>query len=274
MQKALNFVDICFVIDTTGSMGSVIDAAKRELIKTIFTLSKESNINIKFGMVEYRDHPPQETSFITHVYPLTDSLNSMQEHIKKLQASGGGDAPEAVYDGVATACTEMRWRDHSCRFVLLVGDAPPHGFKLNSSQTDRKEDNLNYGDTWPEGCPCGLNVQDVTAFAESYGVIVHALAMSNSRLTEASFREIANFTGGQCTQVHNADKVIENIRNLLTKEFANLELDEKVLNLATVSTDFTANDIATALKCSSLQAAAAIARLGRRGFLYDLMPLT
>ena len=39
MMKALNHVDLCFVIDTTGSMGGFIQAAKQQLLDTIQLLS-------------------------------------------------------------------------------------------------------------------------------------------------------------------------------------------------------------------------------------------
>ena len=126
--KSLNDVDLCFVVDTTGSMGSFIQAAQRQLLDTIKQLSTYSNIDLQVGLVEYRDHPPQDTSFVTRIYPLTANLQEMQKCINKLKADGGGDAPEAVYSGVWDACEKIKWRPHSCRFILLVGDAPPHGF--------------------------------------------------------------------------------------------------------------------------------------------------
>lgn len=70
MTKALNYVDLCFVIDTTGSMGSFIQAAKQQLLDTIQLLSADSDIDLQVGLVEYRDHPPQDSSFVTRVYPL------------------------------------------------------------------------------------------------------------------------------------------------------------------------------------------------------------
>jgi len=39
---------------------------------------------------------------------------------------GGGDAPEAVREGLAAAATEMHWTSSATRIVFLVGDAPPH----------------------------------------------------------------------------------------------------------------------------------------------------
>ena len=179
MIKALNHVDLCFVIDTTGSMGGFIQAAKQQLLNTIQLLSADSDIDLQVGLVEYRDHPPQDTTFVTRVYPLTAELKQMQKNINKLEANGGGDFPEAVYDGVQEAALKMKWRPHSCRFILLVGDAPPHGFQADGSTE-------SFTHTDPAQYPNGLTVQSVTAAAESQRVTIHALCMVNNHITVQS----------------------------------------------------------------------------------------
>ncbi len=128
MGDELSHVDLCFVVDTTGSMGPFISAARTALLDTVEALGARSGVEIQVGLVEYRDHPPQDTSFVTRHHPLTHDLRKMRKVINGLRADGGGDHPEAVYDGVCEAAVLTEWRAHSCRFILLVGDAPPHGY--------------------------------------------------------------------------------------------------------------------------------------------------
>jgi hypothetical protein len=128
MGDALNHVDLYFVVDTTGSMQPFISAAQAALLDTVEALGARSGVEIQVGLVEFRDHPPQEMSFVTRHYPLTADLGEMRKVINGLRADGGGDPPEAVYDGVQEAAVLTEWRVHSCRFILLVGDAPPHGY--------------------------------------------------------------------------------------------------------------------------------------------------
>jgi von Willebrand factor type A domain len=266
-MKALNHVDLCFVVDTTGSMGNFIKAAQEQLLNTIKSLSANNSINLQIGLVEYRDHPPQDRTFITRVYPLTANLQQMQQVINKLRADGGGDAPEAVYNGVDDACKQMKWRAHSCRFILLVGDAPPHGFAkwLQEMMPDRR---FNvHGDTWANGCPSGLNVQSVTAMAENYRVIIHALCMGGDVMTKEAFSALATLTGGQCVNASNAQDVISQIVTMLTLEFQNLEFDQKVLNIVQEFEQIDISKSAEVLDSPRLPVAAAIARLGKRGFL-------
>ncbi len=264
MTKALNYVDLCFVIDTTGSMGSFIQAAKQQLLDTIQLLSADSDIDLQVGLVEYRDYPPQDTSFVTRVYPLTANLKQVQKDINKLEANGGGDFPEAVYDGVQDAALKMKWRSHSCRFILLVGDAPPHGFQADSS-TD------GFTHTDPARYPNGLTVQSVTAAAENQRVTVHALCMGNNHVTVQSFKAIALGTGGQCAAASDAKDVISQIVSVLTSEFRDLEFDRKVLDTVQRLNSLDVSATADTLGCPRLQVASAIARLGKRGFLDGLM---
>ncbi len=270
MTQALNHVDLCFVVDTTGSMGSFIQAAQKQLLDTISLLSADSSIDLEVGLVEYRDHPPQDKSFVTRIYPLTANFKDMQKAINKLKADGGGDGPEAVYSGVFDACEKMKWRTNSCRFALLVGDAPPHGFvqwlqEMTPTQGNRR--GSNNGDAWPNGCPSGLTVQSVTAAAENHRVTVHALCMSGDPLAMQAFGAIATGTGGQCAKVANATEVISKIIDMLADEFRDLAFDKQVLNAVQTVGNPDSSAVAETLACPRLQAAAAIARLGKRGFL-------
>lgn len=264
MTNALNHVDLCFVIDTTGSMGSFIEAAKQQLLNTMKLLSDESNIDLQFGLVEYRDHPPQDTSFVTRVYALTANFKQMQNHINQLDANGGGDFPEAVYDGIQDAATKMKWRHHSCRFILLVGDAPPHGF-----QVDANLDSFTHTD--PASYPNNLTVQSVTAAAENHRITTHALCMGNNQATMQSFKALATGTGGQCATANSGTEIIYRMTSLLKAEFKNLDFDRKVLDIIRSINSLDVTLIADTLSSPRLQVASAIARLGKRGFLDSLL---
>lgn len=255
----LNQVDLCFVVDTTGSMGGFIQAAKTQLLATMERLTAESKVNLQVGLVEYRDHPPQDTSFVTRIYPLTHDLNLMQKHINKLQAQGGGDYPEAVYDGVVEAVRKMYWRDRSLRFILLVGDAPPHGFQLPKDYT-------GFIHTEESRYPNSLTVQAVTAAAEKARVTVLALGMGGDHSMQQSFTALALGTGGEFASVSNVYLVIEKIASLLSKEFQNLEFDQQVLQWIRGHSTYDSGALAEVLNQSRFQVAQSISRLGKRGF--------
>jgi hypothetical protein len=266
MLDELNKVDVCFVVDTTGSMGSFIAAAKTHLLNAISSLSNNSQIDLQVGLVEYRDHPPQDRTFITRIYPLTENLEKMQKNINQLAANGGGDAPEAVYRGVWDACEQMSWRSHSCRFILLVGDAPPHGF-IQWWKTATGKQISGHGDTWANGCPSGLDVYSVTAAAEARGIQIYSLCMGGDKLTREAFGVFSAFTGATSSNVRSGVDVISQIEIILQEEFSNLDFDRQVLQTVQKSDNLEIQVIADALNSPRLPVAGALARLGKRGFL-------
>jgi hypothetical protein len=253
-------------------MQPFIAAARQQLIDTMQKLSENSFISLRIGLVEYRDHPPQDQSFVTRVNQLTGDLDKMRKTINRLKADGGGDVPEAVYDGVFEACTRMEWSPFSSRFVLLVGDAPPHGVGYNplESASSRDRRHSAAADGWPGGCPCGLTSGKVTAAAEDNRVTIHAVSMHDSAETKNSFSELARGTGGHAVLSTAADDVVNRIVEVLDSEFRDIDFDGRVLNVVRQLQRIDISATADAIGCSRLAAASSIARLGKRGFLRDL----
>lgn len=222
----LNQIDLCFVVDTTSSMSPFIAAAQTALISTLSALQAKSYLDLRVALVEYRDHPPQDLSFVTKHHALTNDLRKMQKVIESLSAQGGGDIPEAVFDGVYEAAVLTEWRKHSARFILLVGDAPPHGYWLVSRNRNNGENEIEQ-----RFCTCNLSLAQVTAAAEDNRVVVQALPVSADDLTRTAFTDIANITGGICAETSDASSVIKRIESLLEAEFSNLNFDRSVLEM-------------------------------------------
>jgi hypothetical protein len=107
--------------------------------------------SLKFGIVVYRDHPPEDKSYVKKVEHLNDEAPIL-EYLKGVTCDGGGDAPEAVMDGLKAAVDEIKWREKSMRFIFHITDAPPHGELYTGKRT---------GDRWPDGCPCNIKIEDL-----------------------------------------------------------------------------------------------------------------
>lgn len=277
VKDDLSHVDLCFVVDTTGSMSPFIGAAREALLDTVEALGARSGVDLRVGLVEYRDHPPQDYSFVTRLHALTADLKQLRKVIAGLKADGGGDHPEAVYDGVRDAAARTEWREHSCRFIMLVGDAPPHGYvppaaapvpERGAGRGARRRGAVGAGAA-RSTCTCGLDAAQVTAAAESSRVTVHALPMTDDAQTVGAFTEIARGTGGECAAATDAARVVGRIGEMLDAEFRNLLFDREALAAAERLASLDAGELGRQLGCTRLQAAAAIARLGRRGFLRD-----
>ena len=52
-------------------------------------MSKEK-ADVRLALVEYRDHPPEDQTFVTRVNDFTSSVRSMKQWLDQCSASGGG----------------------------------------------------------------------------------------------------------------------------------------------------------------------------------------
>ncbi len=119
-------VDIVFAIDTTGSMGGLIDGAKRKVwaIANEVASAKEQP-NVRIGLVAFRD---RGDAYVTQTFDLSDNLDAVYEKLMAFQAGGGGDGPEDVNSALHDAVHKMTWTKDkkALKMIFLVGDAPPH----------------------------------------------------------------------------------------------------------------------------------------------------
>lgn len=268
----LRNADICFVVDCTGSMGAFIKAAKSHLVDALGRLSKQSTIDLQSSLVMYRDHPPEDNSFITKVRQLSANARSVQHAIDQMSADGGGDEAEAVYRGLFDAANLIKWRPSSCRFILLVGDAPPHGY-LNwyASRFGERLSARGVGDRWPGGCPSSLDPFQIAAAAEKQNATINSICMSDNPVTASAFSVMAKSSGGKSFHSASADKAITNILDLLAQEFKNLDFDEEVLAAASKHSSCDPEVLSKTLGATRIKTSQSVSRLGRRGFLVTVL---
>src|SRR5262245_59854574 len=248
VNDSLNHLDLAFVVDTTGSMSGLIAAAQQQMIAMIDELARAAAVDMRLGVIEYRDHPPQD-QMVYRVHGFTDSLRQAQATIRSLAASGGGDGPEAVLDGVLAACRDLRWRPHARRIAVLVGDAPPHGVGAG-------------GDGFPRGCPCGETIESVTAAAERARVTLYALGLNGTVID--SFERLSRTTGGEFFPTGHGDAALARLKDILACEFGNLEFDRRVLAERRGTPEASVTDLAARLATTRKAVAGAISRLERR----------
>lgn len=247
----INEFDFAFVVDTTGSMGGLIDAAKRQMVEMVDGLAADLNVNMRLGVVEYRDHPPQDR-MVYRKYDLTSDLKRAKKTLNGLHPSGGGDDPEAVFAGIVAACRELSWRRHARRMAVLVGDAPPHGVGCP-------------GDAFPQGCPSGETIESVSAKAEEARVTLYALGLTPH--CADSFERISRATGGLFFRSDLAADAMKQMKEILAREFGQLDFDRQVHEAWESATTPTVDEIADQLEAPPHQVGSAVCRLQSRGFL-------
>ena len=117
-------LDLAFVIDTTGSMGSAINGVK-DAVRHIAQTLKSRGSDFRIGLVDFKDHPDQGDPYASRLdLQMTSDTTAFESALGGLAAGGGGDGPEAVYSGLMTAINDLRWRNVTRKSIILMGDAP------------------------------------------------------------------------------------------------------------------------------------------------------
>jgi von Willebrand factor type A domain len=136
------FSDVLFLQDTTGSQGPYIASATKAIGSICQKIADTANIkpeDIRFGLIAFRDHPPQDKSYVTKNFGFTSKISTMEKNLKSLKASGGGDGPEAQTAALAEALN-MKWEENAAKMVVLITDSPPHGIGEDDDGFDSSPD--------------------------------------------------------------------------------------------------------------------------------------
>src|SRR5690242_13791509 len=119
-EKKKPKVEVVFCLDTTGSMGGLIDGAKQKIWSISNQIaSGKPTPELKIGLVAYRD---KGDAYVTKVYDLSDDLDAVHANLKTFQAQGGGDAPEHVNLALFDAVHKVKWSadKSTLRLIFLV----------------------------------------------------------------------------------------------------------------------------------------------------------
>ena len=126
--KAACSTDLLFLIDTTGSMYSYIDAAKKQVLDIVKDIKNTflNDVDVRIAVVSYKDHYDQTN---IESIDFTTSADEVRSFIETLDATGGSDTPEDVLGGIQTAL-DLSWQQQT-RCIIHIADAPAHGNTLN-----------------------------------------------------------------------------------------------------------------------------------------------
>ena len=178
-------IDVVFVLDTTGSMGGLIQAAKEKVWSIASSMaSAQPAPEIRMGLVAYRD---RGDAYVTHVVDLSEDLDSMYATLIDFQAQGGGDGPESVNQALDDAVHSVSWSQdpQSYKVIFLVGDAPPH---------------MDYQDD--------VKYPITLAAAKERGIVVNTIQCGEDGDTRRQWLEIAQLAGGEHFQVGQSGSAV------------------------------------------------------------------
>lgn len=195
-------VEVAFVLDTTGSMGPLIEGAKRTIWSIATSIiDRNPRAEIRMALVAYRDIGDE---YVTRRFELTRDIQTLYGELLSFQARGGGDWPESVNEALDVAVTRLAWTTggHVDRIIFLVGDAPP---QMNYAQ-DRK---------YPE----------VIADARRRGILVNAVQAGAARDTERVWREIAQRGEGRYLRIPQDGGVAQRIETPYDSDIIRIQIE-------------------------------------------------
>lgn len=195
-------VEVVFVLDTTGSMGGLIQAAKEKIWSIATTMaSAQPAPEIRMGLIAYRD---RGDAYVTRVVDLSSDLDSVYAALMEFQADGGGDGPESVNQALRESVENIHWSQEGqvYKTVFLVGDAPPH--------TDYRDE-----PQYPQ----------ILQNAAQRGIVINTVQCGQWAETQQTWQQIASLGKGEYFQVDQAGSAVA-IATPYDKKLA--ELSEKL----------------------------------------------
>jgi len=170
-------VEVAFVLDTTGSMGGLIEGAKQRIWSVARRIGEgRPRPDLRIALVAYRD---KGDLYVTQVHDFTGDMDAVYARLMSFQADGGGDTPEHVSAALHDSVERLQWsRSAGLKVVFLVGDAPPH---------------LDYQD--------GFDYRRAVAAARQKGIAVETIQCGGDPRTARVWQEIAGLGGGHYAQI-------------------------------------------------------------------------
>lgn len=149
-------VSLCFLLDTTGSMGSHIAGVKEMILRLVDSVAA-AGCQLKYvAFVGYKDWQEGDMRTTPGAHfeqlPFTNDIARFRAFVAGINAAGGDDGPEDVLGGLRVV-SGMSWPQGSgCHLLFHIADAPPHG-------TMYHEPGLR--DNFPTGHPADPKLADV-----------------------------------------------------------------------------------------------------------------
>jgi predicted HTH transcriptional regulator len=107
----------------------------------------------------------------------------------------------------------------------------------------------------------------VTRLAEEHHITIHSLGLTPE--VNAPFGEISYLTGGQFFSSQQGEKAIEHIATILKIEFANLDLDRRILELSRQNSGLSIDELAERLETSRHTVSTSLVRLLSRDLIEE-----
>jgi hypothetical protein len=168
-----NAIEVVFSFDTTGSMYPCLTQVRKKIKSTVTRLMKEIP-GMRIGVIAHGDYCDKGSTYVTKALDLTDDVEKICRFVERVEATGGGDAPEC-YELVLHEAQSLSWTPSYQKCFVLIGDDVPHG---------------------PGQNPKMLNWRDEVDKLAKKGIPVYGVQALGRKHATPFYRELAEKSGG------------------------------------------------------------------------------
>lgn len=220
-------VDIVFVIDSTGSMGPLVDIVKNNALELHVKLAeamrkKQKTLNkVRIRLISFKDYVADKYPMLgTKFFTLPDEEMQMKTALQNIKAEGGGDIPEDALEALAHAI-KSEWAggtDKGRQVIVLYTDTGAHKLGHGAStpmySKGMPRDMAELTAWWNDPAKIDQDQKRLVLFAPneepwnyisaSWGEVVHAQTTAGKGLSEYDMQEIINVLSNSISSVSKA----------------------------------------------------------------------
>lgn len=193
VNQRCSLLDVCFVIDDTGSMGTAI-LEVIENASALVALAEAASVSAQFALISFKDDINTDLSFSV------GNGAAFQTAVNLLTPDGGDNIPEASDYALQAAVNLPGWRQggvNSRKVIVLITDAPPGGYDDVEDAEDLQR------------------LIDAATAAKDAGIILAAVNAGNAA---ASLQAAVAANGPDGRYVSSVSSMIDRIEGLLAVE--------------------------------------------------------
>jgi len=114
-------IDVAIALDTSGSMETLVDAARLKLWEIVNDLTvMEPTPRLRIALLTYGNRTnDRRTGWVRIETPLTSDLDLVSERLFELECSGGN---ELVARALRTALDQLDWDEDAARIIFIAGN--------------------------------------------------------------------------------------------------------------------------------------------------------
>ena len=220
-------VDIVFVIDSTGSMGHLVETVKNNALEFHVKLAevmrkKQKTLNkVRIRLISFKDYVADKYPMLgTKFFALPDDEEQMKAALQSIRAEGGGDDPEDALEALAHAI-KSDWAsgtDKGRQVIVLYTDTGAHslgfGKGMPSYSKGMPADMAELTAWWNDPSKIDQSQKRLILFAPNdapwdyisscWGEVVHAQTKAGAGLSEYDMQQIVDVISNSIASKVNA----------------------------------------------------------------------